>query len=226
MKTGVLDDFCNLAWKCGDSATKILVYNESLIPKANKLISEYGDDFSKDIVEYFKINNEKGVEILIRRATNVKFTPLSEYADDAFKKSIETTKTKLPSWAQKQPNYAYASVDIPGINEKELFAHSAIQDESTISSIGTGITYKPKSSPFTYYNVDGNNIINTTNWARDVDTEYKILSEISNLLGSNYSVTGKIVLYTEKISCISCENVIAEFSETYPNIELVVIYGG
>lgn len=76
------------------------------------------------------------------------------------------------------------------------------------------------------YNVDGNNIINTTNWARDVGTEYKILSEVSNLLGSNYSATGKIVLYTDKIPCISCANVIAEFSETYTNIELFVVYGG
>jgi hypothetical protein len=226
MKTGVLDDFCNLAWKCGDPAAKIFVYNEGLVPKANKLIAEYGDDFSKEIVEYFTKNNEKGAEILIRRAASVKFTPLSEYADDVFKNSIETTKTKLPSWAQKQPNYAYASVDISGMNKKELFAHSAIQDESTVSSIGTGITYKPQSSPFNYYNVDGNNIINTDNWARDVDAEYKILTEISNMLGSDYNATGKIVLYTEKIPCISCENVIAEFNETYPNIELVVVYGG
>lgn len=112
------------------------------------------------------------------------------------------------------------------MNKKELFAHSAIQDESTVSSIGTGITYKPQSSPFNYYNVDGNNIINTDNWARYVDAEYKILTEISNMLGSDYNATGKIVLYTEKIPCISCENVIAEFNETYPNIELVVVYGG
>ena len=224
--TEILDEVLDFAWKCGDPAAKIFVYDESLVPKANKLISEYGDDFSKELVEYFTKNSEKGAEILIRRATNVKFTPLSEYADDAFKNSIRTTKTKLPSWAQKQPNYAYASVEISGMNKKELFAHSAIQDESTISSIGTGITYKPQSSPFNYYNVDGNNIINTANWARDVDTEYKILTEVSNLLGSNYNATGKIVLYTEKIPCISCENVIAEFNETYPNIELVVVYGG
>jgi cytidine deaminase len=46
------------------------------------------------------------------------------------------------------------------------------------------------------------------------------------MLGSDYNATGKIVLYTEKIPCISCENVIAEFNETYPNIELVVVYGG
>ena len=61
---------------------------------------------------------------------------------------------------------------------------------------------------------------------RDVDTEYKILSDIANALGNNTSAVGKIRLFTERPPCDSCASVIAQFSNKYKNIVIEVIDNG
>ena len=61
-------------------------------------------------------------------------------------------------------------------------------------------------------------------WSREVDTEYKILSDIQSKLGDNYLALGNIKLYTELEPCPSCMGVIEQFMDMYPNIEIEVIY--
>lgn len=87
------------------------------------------------------------------------------------------------------------------------------------------ISIKPESSPFKTAEVNGNNVINGEGaWLRDVDTEYKILSDIQSKLGDNPSASGTIKLYTELEPCPSCQSVIEQFKEMYPNIDIEVIY--
>lgn len=89
----------------------------------------------------------------------------------------------------------------------------------------SGISIKPESSPFKTVEVNGNNVINGEGaWLRDVDTEYKILSDIQSKLGDNYSASGEIKIYTELEPCPSCQSVIGQFKEMYPNIDIEVIY--
>ena len=61
---------------------------------------------------------------------------------------------------------------------------------------------------------------------RDVDTEYKILSDIANALGNNTSAVGKIRLFTERPPCDICARVIAQFTNKYKNIVIEVIDNG
>lgn len=133
-------------------------------------------------------------------------------------------KDKLPTWAKDKGNFGYSEVDIDGLDNTQFFAHSSIQAE--IPSVkDSGISIKPESSPFKTVEVNGNNVIDGEGaWPRDVDTEYKILSDIQSKIGDNYSASGKIKLYTELVPCPSCQSVIEQFKEMYPNIDIEVIY--
>lgn len=59
---------------------------------------------------------------------------------------------------------------------------------------------------------------------RDIDGEYKILNDIANQLGTNTSTAGKITLFTDRIPCPSCENVILEFLQRYKSITIEIIH--
>lgn len=56
----------------------------------------------------------------------------------------------------------------------------------------------------------------------DTDSEYKVLSEIADTLEMLYDihVEGIIYLYTERQPCQSCQGVISQFKEKFPNINL------
>ena len=144
--------------------------------------------------------------------------------DSDFLENMNMMKDKLPTWAKNTGNFGYSEIAIEGVDNTQFFAHSSIQTE--IPSVkGSGISLKPESSPFTTLKVDSNNIINGEGaWLRDVDTEYKILSDIQSKLGDNPSVSGKIKLYTELEPCPSCQSVIEQFKEMYPNIDIEVLY--
>ena len=80
-------------------------------------------------------------------------------------------------------------------------------------------------APFEFENVNGNNVINGPNsWPRDVDAEYKILSDIQKRLGNNYNASGRIKIYTELEPCASCKGVFKQFKQMYPNIDIEIIY--
>jgi The BURPS668_1122 family of deaminases len=62
-------------------------------------------------------------------------------------------------------------------------------------------------------------------YVRGLDAEYKLLEDAAARLGSNFGVTGRLVLFTEKPPCASCFDVIQQFKARYPGIELHVING-
>ncbi|MEI4803426.1 deaminase domain-containing protein [Bacillus sp. FJAT-51639] len=136
---------------------------------------------------------------------------LDEVVNSNFLNIINKHKNKLPQWAIGKGNFECAEVTIEGITKNEYFAHSAIQAE--IESIkGTGILIKPDSTLLKAIKVDGNNVVDGAGaWLRDVDTEFKILSEIQNKLGTEYSTAGKIKLFTELECCPSCLDIIEQF---------------
>ncbi len=59
---------------------------------------------------------------------------------------------------------------------------------------------------------------------RNIDTEYKILTEIAHALGDNINAVGTIKLFTERDACASCMNVIGLFSAIYKNINIEIIH--
>ncbi|HLO83671.1 MAG TPA: deaminase domain-containing protein [Nostocaceae cyanobacterium] len=56
----------------------------------------------------------------------------------------------------------------------------------------------------------------------DTDAEYKVLSAIADTLEMNYDlqVEGYIYLYTEREPCESCQEVIKQFQQKFPNINI------
>lgn len=69
------------------------------------------------------------------------------------------------------------------------------------------------------------------------DTQFfshsSIQTEIPSMKGSGISIkpesspfiaSGKIILYTELAPCPSCQSVIEQFKQMYPNIDIEVIY--
>jgi len=62
-------------------------------------------------------------------------------------------------------------------------------------------------------------------YLRDVDTEFKILETIAQRLGNNTNAVGQINLFSERIVCPSCSNVVTQFRQRFPNIQLNVFVG-
>ena len=150
-------------------------------------------------------------------------------ADAAVLGKIDACRAKLPEEYRKRNNFAWAWARIDGMEKAEFFAHSSIQDMSEFSSEAAdamvGISLKPPE-PAHFHTlcvnqagvVDGNDC-----WARNVDTEFKILEDIAARLPDT-SAAGHIQLFTELYPCPSCWNVMKQFLAAYSNVEMEVLY--
>jgi The BURPS668_1122 family of deaminases len=60
----------------------------------------------------------------------------------------------------------------------------------------------------------------------DTDAEYKVLSEIANILEMFYDlqVEGSLYLYTEFQPCESCNSILRQFKEKFPQIKTEVFW--
>ena len=86
---------------------------------------------------------------------------------------------------------------------------------------GFTVAWRPDQSSFQTFDAvrkDGVTI------PRYYDSEYKILSEIDSKLKGNSNAAGTITLFTERKCCDSCSDVIAQFSQKYPNIDVEIIH--
>jgi hypothetical protein len=138
---------------------------------------------------------------------------------------VKELRSQLPSKLKKSGNFGYAEVDVQGINKKEFFAHSSV-NEATDKGALSDISLKPQDEPiFNAKNVDPDNArIDTPEaYLRDYDTEYKILNDIASQLGGNKNAKGTINLFTERLTCQSCSDVILDFRREYPNITVNIL---
>ncbi|WP_342417985.1 deaminase domain-containing protein [Paenibacillus sp. FSL R10-2782] len=120
-------------------------------------------------------------------------------------------------------NFAYAEVNVTGVDKTDYYAHSGIHD-STKKIPGTGeFSFKP-GEPIFKATEAPDKAGNT--YLRDGDTEYKILNDLAKRIGDNPNATGKIKLFTEKDTCGSCNKIIQQFDEKYPNITIEVVHNG
>ncbi|GAA0387693.1 hypothetical protein GCM10008933_18320 [Paenibacillus motobuensis] len=138
---------------------------------------------------------------------------------------VKELRSQLPSKLKKSGNFGYAEVDVQGINKKEFFAHSSV-NEATDKGVLPGISLKPKGEPiFNAKKVDPDNarIDTPAAYLRDYDTEYKILNDIASQLTGNKNAKGTINLFTERLTCQSCSDVIMAFRREFPNITVNVL---
>ncbi|WP_424987712.1 deaminase domain-containing protein [Flagellimonas alvinocaridis] len=88
---------------------------------------------------------------------------------------------------------------------------------------------KPDVEPqiFTAIKVDGGG---GRSWLRNTDSEYKMLNKLANDLGGSPGavmpkVTGELKIVSELEYCSSCQGVIQQFNEMFPNIKLILVDG-
>jgi hypothetical protein len=67
-------------------------------------------------------------------------------------------------------------------------------------------------------------------WLRNTDSEYKMLNKLASDLGGTSgavrtSVTGEIKIISELPYCASCQGIIQQFNEMFPNIKLILVDG-
>lgn len=111
-----------------------------------------------------------------------------------------------------QGNMAIANVQIDGL-PNEFIAHSKIHNASSKGADIANFSYTRDNKLFDSYVID--------KFPRYNDTEAKILEDIGSRI-KDLTISGKINLYTELPPCQSCSNIILEFKQKYPNIELNV----
>ncbi|MBN3097529.1 DUF637 domain-containing protein [Pectobacterium brasiliense] len=130
----------------------------------------------------------------------------------AFKQQVTDLRAGLPSDPKRSGNVAVADINIPGI-PKTLAAHSGVNVS------GNGLVGKGSES-FKYQEIPNNKgfII-----ARNTDSEYKILDNISDKLAGNISAKGTVTIFTERPACGSCLGVVEQFQQRYPGIEVKIL---
>ncbi|MGG3312373.1 deaminase domain-containing protein, partial [Paenibacillus lautus] len=124
-------------------------------------------------------------------------------------------------------NFGYAEVDIPGI-KNEFYAHSQVDGPSPPHQPGInydGFSYKPQGE-VRYPAEDAPNSLGKI-ISRNSDTEHKIINDLANQLGPpNPNIKGRMKLFTENDTCISCNKNISDFQKDYPGITIEVIHNG
>ncbi len=174
------------------------------------------------------INHTNSVKTIANKSLNalsgiVTKRLLSTQNDVTLINRVKELRGKMSSDYKKRGNFGLAEVNIAGISKHEFFAHSKIHDLSnpTINANMPEISIKPLNKIFPSEKVE-----NSAGqlFDRDVDSEYKILTEIASLLGENQNATGTIKLFTERDVCSGCANVIQMFSNTYKSINIEIIH--
>lgn len=155
---------------------------------------------------------------------------LDREKDRADLKRIWFFRKKLPEPFYRRNNFAWARAEIEGLEKKEYFAHSGIQNLDGLSSKAAkriqGISFAPEKgkAKFETLFVDYlGNVGGSAALPRWFDTEYKILEDIAARL-KDTSVAGSLRLYTNLEPCPSCRGVMAQFLARYTNVQMVVFY--
>ncbi|WP_186003457.1 deaminase domain-containing protein, partial [Neisseria meningitidis] len=129
-------------------------------------------------------------------------------------------RMKLPEEYRQIGNLAIAKINVKGLPQRmEAFSSFQKGEHGFISLPETKI-FKPISVD-KYHNIASP----PRGTLRNIDGEYKLLETIAQQLGNNRNVSGRIDLFTELKACQSCSNVILEFRNRYPNIQLNIFTG-
>lgn len=138
---------------------------------------------------------------------------------------VRELRSKLSNRIKNATNFAYAEVDIEGINKKEFYAHSGLNGDNKARDYAE-YSLKPNKPKYeaTLAPDRGGFVV-----LRDMDTEYKILNDLAarlDKLKDPSKARGKIKLFTELDTCASCSRVIEQFHRDYPGIDIEVIHNG
>ncbi len=155
------------------------------------------------------------------------FSKSTSTEPSAFSES-KSTGSELPSDRTTQ----YRNLTETGMNRNLGYAEGEINgmpyDSGVISSGPKDVTISEVFDPL---NVNSKQQIDGEGgWLRNTDSEFKILNRLANQLGAEKGgvypeVTGEITIVSERNFCPSCEGVINQFQQMYPNVKVNTVNG-
>ncbi|WP_242001088.1 hemagglutinin repeat-containing protein [Pseudomonas sp. CFBP13509] len=135
---------------------------------------------------------------------------------DRLSAAVSDVRTGLP----REGNVAFAEVDVGALSSETMVMKAYSQFDNRVEEFlpkpGGDLNswiLKPQVSTSKYVGT-------TEGYLRDMDTEFKILETLAQRLGPNSQTSGRINLISEKMVCPSCTNIVNQFRERYPNIQL------
>ena len=233
IKTNVLNEFCDFARLYGDVTVNVFVCDDKIIKTLSEMSDESVENYFKTIgyINEHRLGEKSDVLFSLYKAelrtTCRLLDETGSDADNVICQNVKKFRSGLKK-QKKQSNVGYAQIDIEGVS-KELYAFAyydtvdeALERGVEIDTSRFPMAWKPAESSLEAFEVA--NSPNQKPYLRVVCTEYKILSEIDNQIGKNAEVKGKVVLFTEKACCESCSDVIAQFLDKHPNIDIEIIH--
>ncbi len=246
------DSIIDLILKHGDSAVDgIRKYGHDYLMLYNSYKDEFAQAYAKhgdDAVDaYLKYGDEAWKVLDSDPVTNpgdgttttdnkifiegVEVRNIDESIDTDLIKQIKDIRDVFTG-KYKGGNFGYCKVYVDGLVKRDYYAHSGIKNYEQIADAQFAEYIKNISRQYSYeesifkpMKVNSQNIVEGTDaWLRNVDTEHKMIEEISRKLGDNKLIEGKIILFTELPPCPSCSNVIEQFKKQYPNIDIIILH--
>ena len=173
--------------------------------------------------------NEQIPEAKIHEITHRRLSEKVKEIRNKFKELRKENEEIIPKHIAEHGNIAVAEIDIPGV-PKEFMAHSSINTPNAKAAQYGTFVYKPKPEERNLKSyikaatgtkgLTKEEILKKKRVDRYHDSEAKILENITSRIKDTPNVKGKIDLYTERDCCDSCKNLISEFRNKFPNIEL------
>lgn len=234
LKTKVLDDFCDLAWKYGNNISKILPCGDEVVKTVCNMDELSFSNYLQTLknIELHRPNaplNE--LYTLYSAASKTRCRILQDVgnnSDDMIRQNVQNFRLNLGKRVKKSSNVGYAQISIDNVSD-ELYAVAFFDNLEEAKKYGAEIdttkypmAWLPENNSFKAFEVANEG--QSAKYLRVVCTEYKILSEIDKQISSNVLVKGNIVLFTEKECCESCSDVIAQFIAKHPNVEIEIIH--
>ncbi|MGZ4163953.1 MAG: deaminase domain-containing protein [Tumebacillaceae bacterium] len=182
--------------------------------------------------QYFHLESEQGLryadmvmgDIELLKSYIKTLQPLQEEEASTYKQLFRTG------------NFGIAYLNVPN-NSKKYIAFSAIQDQDEIPAWQDlphfTLTYLEEYEKMKYpaLAVSPENTVVDLDLAylRNVDTESKLIEQIERdlaiLITKNQDITGRLVLYTLREPCMSCQYVLSMFAETYEyDLDITVLF--
>jgi len=197
----------------------------------NKEYVKINDDFiannpNKTRVQVTTDINTQGFNTwkLVNAGGSLSTRVLNAVSDANLISIVKVLRQKLTSNYKKSGDFGHAELNISSVSKNEYYAHSGIQNLiGDLPNRVPDISLRPTQSQEIFPYSTQLNSAGVPN-KRNVDTKYKILTGSANDIGENFNVTGTVKLFTERVPCSSCSNVINLFSSRYPNLTIEIIH--
>jgi len=120
----------------------------------------------------------------------------------------------------------YLNKPFPKNNVAIIEVHLADQISLSVGATSKAKSPVPKPKPKSKGGQFEPIVDSHSGYLMDADAEYKALSALAETLEmfDNPQIKGKLYLYSERNPCESCQGVITQFKQKFPNLEITLFW--